>query len=230
MRFEFPYNQFFKIFLSLISLPLFVLFGQDSDDELINPKDLIPDIVIDLKYATSDHKFLNLPEGNISLPKFYTANECLLLGKAVKLLKIAQDSLRNITQFNGKTYPKGIGIKIWDGYRPLSVQYLFWEIYPNPTYIANPANGSKHNRGGAVDLTLIDLATGAELKMPTPFDDFSEKASHSYTFLPQEVIQNRSLLKSILTQVAGMLAYEAEWWHYEIPGANNYPLLDFQMK
>lgn len=223
-----------KIFFALISTLLFlsvsIASGQDSDNELVNPKDFIPDIIIDLKYATSDHKFLNLPEGDIQLPKFYTVNECLLLAKTVKLLKVAQDTLRKITQFNGRQYPKGIGIKIWDGYRPLSVQYLFWEIYPNPIYIANPANGSKHNRGGAVDLTLVDLNTGLELKMPTPFDDFSEKASHSYNFLPQEVLQNRSLLKSILTQVAGMIAYDAEWWHYEIPGATNYPLLDFQMK
>ncbi len=223
-----------KIFSFLSTIVLFlsvtVTFGQDSEEELVNPKDFIPDIVIDLKYATSDHKFLNLPEGDIALPKFYTANECLLLAKTVKLLKVAQDTLRKITLFNGRLYPKGIGIKIWDGYRPLSVQYLFWEIYPNPTYIANPANGSKHNRGGAVDLTLVDLSTGLELKMPTAFDDFSEKASHSYNFLQQEVLQNRALLKSVLTQVAGMIAYDAEWWHYEIPGASNYPLLDFQMK
>lgn len=225
------FKKIFFVSLSvLLFLPISIAFSQDAEDELVNPKDFIPDIVIDLKYATSDHKFLNLPEGDIPLPKFYTANECLLLAKTVKHLKIAQDTLRKITQFNGRNYPKGIGIKIWDGYRPLSVQYLFWEIYPNPTYIANPANGSKHNRGGAVDLTLIDLNTGMELKMPTAFDDFSEKASHSYNFFPTEVLQNRALLKSILTQVAGMIAYDAEWWHYEIPGANNYPLLDFQMK
>jgi D-alanyl-D-alanine dipeptidase len=219
-----------KSLLCFLVLLIHYSFAQNTDDELVNPKDLIPDLIIDLKYASSDHKFLNLPEGDISLPKFYSSNECLVLGKAAQLLKIAQDTLRKITQFNGQTYPEGIGIKIWDGYRPRSVQYLFWEIYPNPTYIANPDNGSKHNRGGAVDLTLVDLATGSELKMPTAFDDFSEKASHSYMFLPQEVLQNRSLLKSILTQTAGMLAYDEEWWHYEIPGANNYPLLDFQVK
>ena len=218
------------IFFVLL-FPAFYALGQDGEDELINPKDLIPDIVIDLKYSTSDHMFLNLPEGDILLPKFYTANECLLLSKAVKMLKIAQDSLRNIREFNGKQYPNGIGVKIWDGYRPRSVQYLFWEIYPNSTYIANPETGSKHNRGGAIDLTLIDLATGEELAMPTLFDDFSIKASHSYIgYLPSEVLYNRALLKSIMSEVAGLLIYDAEWWHYEIPGASNYPLLDFQMK
>ena len=220
-----------KLLISVLLLPFSLAFGQDGEDELVNPKDLIPDIVIDLKYSTSDHKFLNLPEGDILLPKFYTANECLLLLKAVKLLKIAQDSLRKIRDFNDKLYPNGIGIKIWDGYRPLAVQYLFWEIYPNPVYIANPATGSKHNRGGAVDMTLVDLATGTELNMPTLFDDFSVKASHSYIgYLSTEVLNNRALLKSIMAEVAGMLIYDAEWWHYEIPGASNYPLLDFQMK
>jgi D-alanyl-D-alanine dipeptidase len=219
-----------RLLFFLSFFPFLYCLAQAAEDELINPKDLIPDIVIDLKYSTSDHKFLNLPEGDLPLPNFYTANECLLLSKAVKLLKIAQDSLKKIRNFNGKNYSKGIGLKIWDGYRPLSVQYLFWEIYPNPTYIANPTNGSKHNRGGAVDLTLIDLSTGNELRMPTQFDDFSEKASQSYNALPQEILNNRALLRNIMSLVAGMVIYDAEWWHYEVPAASNYPLLDFQMK
>ena len=218
-----------KLIIPLLILPI-LLFAQSGDDELVNPKDLIPDIVIDLRYSTPDHSFLNLPEGDLPLQKFYTANECLMLHIAAKKLKIAQDSLRNIREHNGKNFPEGIGIKIWDGYRPRAVQYLFWELYPNGTYIANPSSGSKHNRGGAVDLTLIDLSTGTELEMPTLFDDFSDKASHTYSSLPQEVINNRELLKDILMNVAGLNIYSAEWWHYEVPGASSYPLLDFQMK
>ena len=218
-----------KLIIPLLILPI-LLFAQSGDDELVNPKDLIPDIVIDLRYSTPDHSFLNLPEGDLPLPKFYTANECLMLHIAAKKLKIAQDSLRNIREHNGKNFPEGIGIKIWDGYRPRAVQYLFWELYPNGTYIANPSSGSKHNSGGAVDLTLIDLSTGTELEMPTLFDDFSDKASHTYSSLPQEVINNRELLKDILMNVAGLNIYSAEWWHYEVPGASSYPLLDFQMK
>jgi zinc D-Ala-D-Ala dipeptidase len=218
-----------KILLVIFFLPVFQAYSQLGEDELINPKDIIPDIVIELKYATSDHSFYNLPEGHIKLPKFYTANECLLLRKTVEHLKIAQDSLRNIREFNGKQYPEGIGIKIWDGYRPRTVQYLMWEIYPNATYIANPENGSKHNRGGAVDITLIDRETGTELRMPTLFDDFSDRASHNYMSLSVEVLNNRALLKSVLLY-AGLLSYLPEWWHYEIHGADGYPLLDFQMK
>lgn len=206
------------------------IFAQSSDDEFVNPKDIIPDIVIDLRYSTADHKFLNLPIGDISLPKFYTCNEALMLNKLVKAIKVAQDSLRKIRTYMGKEYSKGIGIKIWDGYRPRAVQYLLFDVYPNPVYVADPNNGSMHNRGGAVDLTLIDLATGNELEMPTLFDDFSDRASHSYTNLSQEAINNRKLLKDILTKVAGLNYYESEWWHYNLPDANSYPLMDFQMK
>jgi zinc D-Ala-D-Ala dipeptidase len=219
-----------KIVLILLTLMPQFLFCQSSDNELVNPKELIHDIVIDLKYNTAGHKFRNLPTGDITLPKFYTTNECLLLRKAVNQLKLAQDTLRNIRIHNGVSYPQGIGIKIWDGYRPRAVQYLLFAIYPNPVYIADPNSGSKHNRGGAVDLTLVDLATGNEFQMPTLFDDFSNKAAHSYSELPANVIANRLLLKNIMVQVAGFIIYEAEWWHYEVAGASNFPLLDFQMK
>lgn len=217
-----------KRLLFLFFIPI-VAFSQTATDELINPKELIPDIVIDLRYSTKDHKFLNLPQGDMPLPKFYTVNECLVLSTAAKLLKVAQDSLRKIRTHNGISYPQGIGIKIWDGYRPRAVQWLFWEIFPNSTYIADPSSGSKHNRGGAIDLTLVNLATGAELPMPTLFDDFSAQASHSYTNLPPNILANRLLLKSVMN-FAGFSEYEAEWWHYEIPYASTYPLLDFQTK
>lgn len=220
-----------KIILILFLLPL-MIFAQGGKYEFVNPKDLIPDIVIDLRYSTEDHKFLNLPDGDMPLPKFYTANECLMVLEGVEKLKIAQDSLRNIRSHNGKSYPEGIGIKIWDAYRPRAVQFLFWEIYPNGTYIANPVSGSKHNRGGAIDLTLVDLATGKELTMPTKFDDFSSRASHTYPehLLGPDAKANKDLLYDIMTKVAGFNYYSAEWWHYEVPGAGSLPLKDFQMK
>ncbi len=207
-----------------------MILAQTGDDEFVNPKDLIYDIVIDLRYSTPDHSFLNLPEGDTRLPKFYTCNESLMTLSLANALKLAQDSLRNIRSHNGKSYPHGIGIKIWDGYRPRAVQYLLFEIYPNPAYVADPNSGSMHNRGGAVDLTLVDLSTGEELLMPTLFDDFSVAASHSYMDLPQEAIENRTLLRNIMVNVAGLQTYGAEWWHYNLPGAGSFPLKDFQMK
>lgn len=219
--------------LKIILLTFFpiLLYGQSGLDELVNPKDLIPDIAIDLRYSTPNHKFLNIPDkGDIPLPKFYTCNESLVLLKLANALKLAQDHLRTITTHNNKEYPKGIGLKIWDGYRPRAVQYLFFDIYPNPIYIADPASGSMHNRGGAVDVTLIDLATGEELEMPTKFDDFSTAASINNNDLPQEVINNRDLLYNTMTNIAHLKSYSAEWWHYNLIDAGSYPLQDFQMK
>ena len=216
------------IFLTLLPA---LLYAQSGLDELVNPKDLIPDIVIDLRYSTPNHSFLNIPdEGNILLPKFYTCNESLVILKLANALKLAQDHLRTITIHNNKEYPKGIGLKIWDGYRPRAIQYLFFAIYPNSAYIANPGSGSMHNRGGAVDVTLIDQATGQELEMPTKFDDFSTDASHSNNNLPEEVINNRELLKNTMTNIAHLKSYSAEWWHYNLSDAGSYPLQDFQMK
>ena len=155
-----------------------------------------------------------------------------MLRELIEKLKIIQDSLNNIRLFNGKSYPKGIGLKIWDGYRPRSVQYIMFEIFPDPTFVADPNSGSSHNRGGAVDLTLIDLDSGKELPMPTGFDDFSDMASHSFSddLLPPNVATNRRFLKNIMMNVGGLVPYDAEWWHYSIENNKDYPLLDFQMK
>lgn len=218
-----------KLILLFFIFPL-IVEAQAGDDELVNPKDLIYDLVVDLRYSTPDHKFLNLPSGDIQLPKFYTCNESLMLLKLAEALKSAQDSLRKIREYDGRLFPKGIGIKIWDAYRPRAVQYLLFEIFPNSTYVADPATGSMHNRGGAVDLTLIDLATGDELEMPTLFDDFSQKSAHGYNDLPEHIIANRKLLSDVMTNVAGLNIYSSEWWHYNLSGASGYPLRDFQMK
>lgn len=220
-----------KMIVAFLTLFPMLLFAQTGLDELVNPKDLIPDIAIDLRYSTPNHSFLNIPtKGDIRLPKFYTCNETLVLLKMANALKLAQDYLRTVTTHNNKDYPKGIGIKIWDGYRPRAIQYLFFAIYPNPTYIADPASGSMHNRGGAIDVTLIDLGTGEELAMPTKYDDFSDNASQSYTNLSQEVLNNRELLKTAMATYGHLIIYSSEWWHYNLSDASSYPLQDFQMK
>jgi len=198
-------------------------FAQTTSSELVPVKDIIPNIVLDLKYATTDNFFKQ---------KLYTTNECYLIKDLVLKLKIVQDSLNNVKNLNGKNYPKGIGIKIWDGYRPRSVQYIMFEIFPNPTFVADPKSGSTHNRGGAVDLTLMDLSRNEELPMPTGFDDFTDAASHSYpdNQLTPEVLFNREYLKKIMTTVGELEEYTAEWWHYSVKNNKDYPLLDFQMK
>jgi D-alanyl-D-alanine dipeptidase len=210
-----------KHFMLLLIFYTAVAFSQSAPDELVCVKEFIPDIVIDLKYNTVD---------NFLSQKMYTTDECYLARNVVDRLVIIQDSLRNILTYDSISYPQGLGLKIWDGYRPRSVQFLMWEILPDPTYVANPYTGSSHNRGAAVDVTLVDLSTGDELEMPTYFDDFSEMASHTYMNLPANVIANRTLLKNMMTQIGGLSLYNAEWWHYSYPAATSYPLLDFQLK
>ncbi len=199
-----------KALVSVLAFIPFIALAQSANDELINVKELIPDIVLDLKYNTVD---------NFVSEKLYTTDECLLALSTVNARMRVQDSLRTM----------GIGLKIWDGYRPRSVQYLMWEIVGAP-FVADPATGSHHNRGAAVDLTLIDLGTGEELQMPTPFDWFGPEASHGYTNLPANVIANRELLRSMMETVGGFSAYVFEWWHYRYNPATSYQLLDFQLK
>ncbi|MCC6549444.1 MAG: M15 family metallopeptidase [Ignavibacteriaceae bacterium] len=199
----------------------FNVSAQSAADEIVPIKDLIPDIVFDIRYATIN---------NFTSQKLYTTNESYLSTGAIARLKLVHDSLKNITSFNGVSYPAGLGIKVFDGYRPRSVQYLMFEIFPNPVFVADPATGSVHNRGGAVDVSLVDMATGNELQMPTEFDWFGPEADHGYMNLPANVIANRQLLRDMMVNVGGFIVYMAEWWHYSIPGAGSLPLLDFQMK
>ncbi len=197
--------------LFLMLLPT-LLFCQSADNELVNVKELIPDIVLDLKYNTVD---------NFTGQKLYTTDECLLAHGMVNRLMVVQDSLRK----------RGLGLMIFDGYRPRAVQYLMFELYPDPTFVADPATGSSHNRGGAVDLTLVSRATGEPLVMPTPFDYFGPEAGHGWTIgLTAEQVANRELLLAMMQNVGGLTMYSAEWWHYSHGPSLSNPLFDFQMK
>lgn len=170
-----------------------------ADSSFVNLKDYSTDFVYDMKYATSD---------NFLKAKVYDCSECLLRFKTVKALVKA----------NEKFMKKGYRIKIYDCYRPLDIQKKMWQIIPNPEYVANPAKGSIHNRGGAVDVTLVD-STGAELDMGTSFDFFGPEASHFYENLPDEVKQNRLLLKKIMRK-SNFISFDSEWWHYNVKNAS----------
>jgi len=211
-----------KTFLAAyLILTTVIIKPQSASDEVVPVKQIIPDIGLDLRYSTVN---------NFTGQKLYSIDEAYLSIGAIIKLKLVHDSLKQITSHNGINYPQGLGIKIYDGYRPRAVQYLMFEIFPNPTYVADPNSGSIHNRGGAVDVSIIDMATGQEIPMPTEFDWFGQEASHSYMNLPANVIADRTLLYNMMTQVGGFVPYDAEWWHYTISGASSLPLLDFQMK
>ena len=171
-----------------------------SDSTFVNLKHYSQDFVYDMKYATAD---------NFLKTKVYDCAECFLRLKTVNAL----------IEANKKFLEKGYKIKIFDCYRPLDIQKKMWKIVANPKYVANPDKGSIHNRGGAVDITLVD-SFGKELDMGTPFDFFGIEASHNYPNVSEEVKQNRILLKTIMTS-SGFNSFDSEWWHYNLKTALN---------
>jgi D-alanyl-D-alanine dipeptidase len=197
---------FIKSFLlGLMVLPAFSVSAQQTilenkpqiikDTSFVNLKDYSQDFAYDMKYATAD---------NFLKAKVYDCAECYLRLKTVLALIAA----------NKKFLKKGYRIKIFDCYRPLDIQKKMWAIVSNPKYVANPAKGSIHNRGGAVDITLVDLQ-GAELEMGTSFDFFGEKAAHNYKKLSNKIKNNRKLLKSVM-ESSGFSPFDSEWWHYNL--------------
>jgi D-alanyl-D-alanine dipeptidase len=171
-----------------------------NDTAFVNLKDYSRDFVYDMKYATAD---------NFLKAKVYDCSECFLRLKTVKAL----------IEANKTFVKKGYKIKVFDCYRPLDIQKKMWKIVSDPEYVANPAKGSIHNRGGAVDITLVD-SNGKELDMGTPFDFFGKEASHNYAELSQEIKDNRLLLKKIMTE-ANFNSFDSEWWHYNLKSGLN---------
>lgn len=169
-----------------------------DDTTFVNLKDYSTDFIYDMKYAT---------ENNFLKAKVYDCPECYLRLKTVQALIAA----------NKAFIKKGYRIKLFDCYRPLDIQKRMWKIVSNPEYVADPAKGSIHNRGGAVDITLVDQK-GKELDMGTPFDFFGIEASHNYEKLSKKVKNNRMLLKRIMTENK-FNSLASEWWHYNLKSA-----------
>ena len=186
------------------------LVKEDSCKQMVNIKLLSPDIALDIRYATAN---------NFTGKQIYDTPGAYVRKPVAEALASIQKEL------NGK----GMGLKIFDAYRPYAATVKFYKVYPDTNFVAAPWKGSVHNRGCAVDLTLIDLATGSELEMPTPFDDFSEKASHHYPGLNENVIKNREILKQVMLKY-GFEIYDAEWWHYDFKGWKNYELMDISFE
>jgi D-alanyl-D-alanine dipeptidase len=140
------------------------------------------------------------------------------------------EAAKNLQKVSEELALKGIGLKIFDAYRPYSVTEKMWAVVPDDRYAANPAKGSGHNRGAAIDLTLYNLQTGEELPMPTPFDNFSEKAHHNYLQLDSTILANRKLLRETMEK-HGFVALETEWWHYYLPNASQrFEILNFDFR
>ena len=204
---------------ALTSPPLVNKFTQlkaqctaDSTLHLIELRSLMPNLAYDLRYATKN---------NFTKQRLYP--------RSTRVAYLRLPAARALQRVQQKLNEKGWGLKIYDAYRPYSVTVKFWELIKDERYVAHPAKGSGHNRGTAVDLTIIDLSTGKELEMGTGYDDFTEKAHHSYTFLPTEVLANRKLLRQLM-QEAGFVLFETEWWHYSLPNSSRFDLLNLSFR
>ena len=167
-----------------------------------------PTVKLDVRYATANN-FLGRP--------VYEEARALLQRPAAEALARAHRALRE----------KGYGLLVFDAYRPWSVTKLFWDATPKSkrAFVANPRQGSKHNRATAVDLTLFDLATGLEVEMPSAYDEFSARADPGYTGGPAEARARRDLLRAALEH-EGFTVEPNEWWHFNWKDWRSYPVLD----
>ena len=211
---------FSKTCLLLIAQPINIIHSKkqyqisvDSNEQrrLLNIQQLIPSIVLDLRYNTAN---------NFTKKRLYKkANTTYLRVEPAKALLKVQNALLQ----------KGLGIKIFDAYRPYAATKLMWDLIHDERYVANPKNGSNHNRGLAIDLTIVNLKTLQELDMGTGFDNFTDTAHHGFTNLEQSILENRSLLKSTMEQY-GFKFFDTEWWHYSWPNNLNYEVIDVDFK
>jgi zinc D-Ala-D-Ala dipeptidase len=174
--------------------------------DLVDASLVVPGLVVELRYARDDNFF-----GKALYPK---GARCLLLRPvAQRLARAAEEVSRH-----------GYRLKAWDCYRPHAVQWQMWERLPRRGYVANPRTGSHHNRGAAVDVTLV-RTDGSEVQMPTPFDTFGRAARQDAPLDSAEVSARRALLRAAM-EAAGFRINRMEWWHYEAPEAHGAPLLD----
>ncbi len=173
--------------------------------EFVNVEKAVPGIIVDLRYATEDNVFGR---------KFYPSTQCFLHREVARKLALVQADLEK----------EGLGLKIWDGFRPLAIQRELWKFKPDPRYVADPAEGSRHNRGAAVDVTLVD-GEGAELEMPTPYDTFGPEAHARSIKVTEEVATHRKLLQDVMIR-HGFEILDTEWWHFDAAGWEAYPILD----
>lgn len=176
-----------------------------AKEKLVDIDSVAPEIMVEIKYSTAD---------NFTRRVLYPANRCLLRESVAKRLMKAQRELERMD----------LGLKVWDCYRPLSIQTQLWELVKDPRYVADPKKGSRHNRGAAVDATLVD-AFGQELAMPTLYDDFSERAHRGSKEASVPAAAHSELLEKVMSK-HGFVGLPTEWWHFDAEGWAAYPLSD----
>lgn len=176
---------------------------EPGDDELVKVTDYIPGVFQELAYATGN---------NFTGQRIYDFTDAYLRYGTVKKL----------AEVCGELAEQGLGLLIWDGFRPVAAQAKLWEICPDETYVSHPVTGNRsHCRGGAVDVTLVELQTGELLEMPTGFDDFTKYADRDYSDCSPEAAENARLLETVMKKY-GFKPYSAEWWHFT--DTDSYPV------
>lgn len=183
--------------------------GKNTAAQLVDIRSISPTIVLDIRYATVN---------NFTRKQLYPQARCLLRAAVAQKLARVQADLEQ----------RGLGLKVYDCYRPLSVQRQMWKLVPDTRYVANPATGSRHNRGSAVDVTLVDRA-GKELEMPTDFDDFTEQAHINYPGVSAAAQKNRQLLEQVMTK-QGFIPLPTEWWHFDAENWSEFSLSEVSLE
>ena len=186
--------------------------GPFRQPDLVELVKLDPTIRLDIRYATKNN-FLG--------KKVYKESRAFLQRPAAEAL----------ARVNQKLRPKGYGLVVFDGYRPWSVTKAFWDATPpdKKIFVADPARGSRHNRGCAVDLSLFDLKTGQTVKMPSEYDEMTERSHINYECSTDSAEFYRELLRSAMTS-EGFNVYEPEWWHYDYKDWKEYPILNVKFR
>jgi len=176
--------------------------------DLVELVKLDPTIKLDIRYAGTNN-FLGKP--------VYKEPRAFLQRPAAEALVKAHQQLAK----------SGYGLLIHDGYRPWTITKLFWDMTSGfqREFVADPATGSKHNRGCAVDLSLVDLKTGAEVQMPSGYDEFSKRAFPDYAGGTAESRALRDLLRTAM-EAEGFTVYQAEWWHFDYKDWRLYRIMD----
>ncbi len=182
----------------------------NPQNELVNLEKFIPGLVLDIRYATTN---------NFTGEKIYNLARAYARKPVAESLKKIQADLKK----------QGLGIKIYDGYRPYSATVKFYETYHDTTYVASPYKGSRHNRGCALDLTVIHLKTGQELEMPTGYDSFKKEAWPTSPVSDPTIRKNRQLLIDAMEK-HGFKVNASEWWHFDFVGWQKFSVMDIDFE
>ena len=182
----------------------------NPQNELVNLEKFIPGLALEIGYATTK---------NFTGTKIYTLARAYARKPVAEALKKIQAELKK----------QGLALKIFDGYRPYSATVMFYETYHDTTYVASPYKGSRHNRGCALDLTLIDSKTGKEIQMPTEWDSFKKEAWPTTPVADPIIRKNRKTLIDVMEK-HGFKVNASEWWHFDFVGWQKFSVMDIDFE